>query len=578
MTRPVTKKTKANAKSNTKKVKLNATDLEKRKRQGRLHRSLMSMFKNMGFEYLKTEGKHLTFDGQTGEFDGIYIYENILLIVEETISNFSTDHIRKKDYYYGKVKENVGTLIEYLKDKFKANFAKYDDYNVSQYRLFYVYASDNFINTALRDNFKSLVFFDHTTIAYFSNLASTIKHTARFDLFKCLNLELNDIGNPGSSQAVSRIETAVILPETASGFPDGVQVVTFVMKAKELMECAYVLRKDSWDASAGPYQRLLDKRKTENIRKFLAKEKRTFIDSIIVSLPFDIKFVAKNEDSNDETEINIFQTYQFKNATMMIPYKINSIGVIDGQHRIYSHHEGEDTLEKEIGKLRNKRHLFVTGLCFDKDKFNDINKRKIESEIFLQINKEQKKVKPDLIQHIQAMNNPYSADGISFNVINNLNNNRPFDGLFSNSELIKGGLKTPSISTFGLRKLVAIDKTQTTLYKYYIGRGNSEINNNDTELGKYIEYCSKELSEYFCAIKDKYKDEWQMKTKKGGVISTTLVVGFLRSYIYMLDKYNGPQDFRFYQSRLQHLKINVNSFVSSQWNSLANEINSACWV
>lgn len=50
----------------------------------------------------------------------------------------------------------------------------------------------------------------------------------------------------------------------------------------------------------------------------------------------------------------------------MLPDEMNSICIIDGQHRVYAHYEGEenDPDEIEIANLRRKLHLLVTGLVF----------------------------------------------------------------------------------------------------------------------------------------------------------------------------------------------------------------------
>ncbi|MBD2753534.1 DGQHR domain-containing protein [Spirosoma validum] len=564
-------------KSPKKTIKKTTKEIIQARRQRSLNNKVNKIFQNMGFQYLHTDGIHETFGGQKGELDNVFLYENIILMVEQTVSD-DNDHLKKKDYFFRKIISDFPNFIIWLKNRFGKEFNKFDEYSDKQYKFFYIYIPDNVISQEKKENFSKITFIDKNSLEYFSNVSNAIKHTARFELFKFLKLNISDIGNPVSSLPLEKIETAVIMPETASGFPDGVQVLTFIMSAKVLMECAYVLRKDSWDSSIGLYQRLLDKKKLENIRKFLSEHKRTFIDSIIVTLPFDTSFSALNLETKKEDQIDIFSAIGFSNISMTIPYKINTIGIIDGQHRIYSHYEGTDSLEASINTLRKKRHLFVTGLLFDKTKFTEYSKRKLESEIFLQINNEQKTVNRQLLQYIKSLTDPYSSVGIANNVIKYLNQNKPFSGLFSDSALVKGGIKTPTILQFGLQSLVALDESEDnfTLYKFWILSGGDKVTDDGT-LSEYVIYCGKKLSDYFCALKDKYKHDWKPRNKNEGILSATTIVAFLRAYKISLESQNGPKDFEFYNNRFKNLDVDFSKYVSSHWNSLALEIVELCF-
>ena len=57
------------------------------------------------------------------------------------------------------------------------------------------------------------------------------------------------------------------------------------------------------------------------------------------------------------------------NCELILTKEMNSICVIDGQHRIYAHYvSGVDSKqERRIAELRQQLHLLVTGLVFDKD-------------------------------------------------------------------------------------------------------------------------------------------------------------------------------------------------------------------
>lgn len=66
---------------------------------------------------------------------------------------------------------------------------------------------------------------------------------------------------------------------------------------------------------------------------------------------------------------------------------MNSICVIDGQHRIFAHYESgiDSKQERIIAELRKRLHLLVTGLIFPPEMSAEERVR-IQSEIFVDIN------------------------------------------------------------------------------------------------------------------------------------------------------------------------------------------------
>lgn len=134
-----------------------------------------------------------------------------------------------------------------------------------------------------------------------------------------------------------------------------------MMSAETLIKNSYVLRKDNWEDSITLYQRLIQKEKIKGIRKFLATRQEAFYNNIIVALPSNVYFLDEEDHPIDLDSIGRYDV-----CKMMLPDEMNSICIIDGQHRVYAHYEGEenDPDEIEIANLRRKLHLLVTGLVF----------------------------------------------------------------------------------------------------------------------------------------------------------------------------------------------------------------------
>lgn len=179
------------------------------------------------------------------------------------------------------------------------------------------------------------------------------------------------------------------------------------MSAEQLLKCAYVSRNDNWENKLELYQRLIEPARINQIRKFIAEEQKSFINNIVVSLPDSVTFSQKVGNTN-EKDVNIFDIDTIKNLTIKIPIVFNSIGIIDGQHRLYAHHEADkkEKFEKIISELRGKMYLLVTGLIFSKS-FRLADRVNFESKLFLEINDNQKSVPALNLLKITSLKEPY---------------------------------------------------------------------------------------------------------------------------------------------------------------------------
>src|SRR5580698_9655650 len=124
-------------KKKRKKKKQPLTPLEKS--QKKLNKTILEMFRLMGFEYIRTGGKHQTFGGQQGEIDNVFIFENIILLCEETLVTNPGDHLRKKYDFYEKIIANKNDFLNWVKVVGKDKFDKFNNYSASRYKIFYIY-------------------------------------------------------------------------------------------------------------------------------------------------------------------------------------------------------------------------------------------------------------------------------------------------------------------------------------------------------------------------------------------------------------------------------------------------------
>ena len=277
-------------------------------------------------------------------------------------------------------------------------------------------------------------------------------YSARYDLFRFLGLTNDQIGSSVSSGSKTVIKAPIIYPEDITGFRNGVRIVSFMMSAEDLLKTSYVLRKDNWEESIWLYQRLIEKEKIKRIRAFLADKGSAFYNNIIVALPDSVRFEDESGNVVKADKIGDFQC-----CSLIIPDEMNSVCVIDGQHRIFAHYEAPENerYELTIASLRKQLHLLVTGLIFP-DGMKEAERKQLQSEIFLEINSNAKMVPADVLLHIGMVKDPLSDIGIARRVVEKLNRKRTFLNRFELSALDEGKIKVASIIKFALRYLVTI--------------------------------------------------------------------------------------------------------------------------
>ena len=201
-------------------------------------------------------------------------------------------------------------------------------------------------------------------------------------------------------------------------------------------------------------------------------------------------------------------------AYVEILNKCNIIGIIDGQHRTFAYHEGDDTYENSIKRLRKIQNLLVTGIIFPKTETQE-NRLKFEAGLFLEINSNQKKVGQLIQQEIQMQIMPFSNIAVGKRILNMLNDHGPLANMIELYSYEKGKIKTASIVSFGLKPLIKFDQSKSDSF-YSIWDNEDKIDllekncQNYTLLDDYIKFCVKGINEVMSAFKSCIKkQEWK---------------------------------------------------------------------
>ncbi|MFP4402503.1 MAG: DGQHR domain-containing protein [Candidatus Nanoarchaeia archaeon] len=468
-------------------------------------------------------------------------------------------------------------FLNWLKEKYREKFSKFEDYENSRYQIFYLYFHKKKISDDDKKYCDIIKFVNEKNLDYFKQITEILKFSSKYEIFRFLGLDLAKYKIPTSTEEEHNINTTVILPETSSGFKN-IKTVSFLLSAESLIECGYVLRKDNWEDSIEVYQRLLIKNKIKSIREYLIENERGFINNVIVSLPKEVKF------HKDGKEVDFSDLTNIESLKLTIPKTINSIGIIDGQHRIFAHYKSNEAIESKISKLRPKLHLLVTGLVFSDD-VNDIERIKIESQIFREINDNTKSVSNDVLLHILSLKDPYSSFGIARLLLMRLNSSQIFRDKFEMSTLEKAEIKSTSIIKFALGYIVEINPYKETLFKYWKNQKKEillDIKNDKFKevFDEYIDFLERTILEYFSSIRNNFRNDWNLSIKESKILSVTSINGFIIALRKTLKLY-GIKDFNFYDNKFKKLNTNFKKdnfrFASSQYNQFSEEIMIECF-
>lgn len=569
----ITKKFKKKTRSNTI-ISPTAEQLEKRVKRV-FKNKIVKTFTGAGFVYIPTNDQEMYIGLRKVEVDALFIYENIWLICEDTVKTTNIrDHVRTKNEAFGQIKSNLPLFIDELVKLFPEKESILRKYDSKRIKPFTLYISKE--DVALSDDdyklFSELTFVQLKTLNYFQWIVQCIKQSARNEIFRFLNLKNSDIGQVSSSRESTSITAPIIYPKSFTGLKNDVRIVSFMMSAEDLLNTCYVLRKDNWSDSIWLYQRLIEKGKIKGIRNFLESKGEAFYNNIIVGLPDKVRFCDEHGDYKTIDEIGDLEG----NCTLTFPKEMNSICVIDGQHRIFAHYESgiDSKQERTIAELRKQLHLLVTGLVFPPDMTAE-ERARIQSEIFVDINSNAKLVPQSVLLQIKRIQNPIADESIAQFVIEKLNKQGVFQNLLQLSTLDGGKIKTASIVRFALRYLVTVNPTdgKQSLFTYWNGDKEALLAMKNDAIEEYVKYCDAILRNYFGAIKKNLRKEWDDENSK--LLSVISINGFIIALNRQLG-INGVREFDFYDEIFKDWTFDFSKekfpYTSSQYRKFSTEI------
>lgn len=519
------------SKTSKKRTSLSSDQLLKREKRA-FKTKIKSVFTGSGFTYIRTNDQEMNVGPRKVEIDSLFIYENVWLICEDTVKKTNIrEHIRTKNEAMCQINEYLSDFIKELVNIAPQYIELFNKYEKDRLKIFGLYISKNEISLNKEDHelFNNLIFIGPQTLEYFQWLVKGIKFSAKNEIFRFLGIKSKDLGLVSSSSSNAEITAPIIYPKEFTGIKN-------------------------------------------KVREFIEKKGEAFYNNIIVGLPENIAF--KDAEGNFKTieEISTLEG----NCQLIIPKELNSICVIDGQHRIYAHYESgvDNVQERRISQLRKQLHLLVTGLVFPKDmKKEEI--AKIQSEIFDDINSNAKSVPQNILLQIKRIKNPIADESLAQFVIEKLNKQSIFKNKLQITSLDKGKIKTASIVRFALRYLVTVAPVdgKQSLFNYWTGDKDALLSANDTAIQEYVDFCVSILRNYFGAIAKNLKTEWDNPDSK--ILTVISLNGFIIALTRQLS-INGIGNFAYYDKVFTGWDFDFSKegfpYTSSQYRKFSSEI------
>ena len=363
--------------------------------------------KKLGFKcYIFDDGKSpskLRANQNRGEVDAILVRNNIIILVginkgqsnniEREIKKFFDGLSDVKDYkdilnleFDGSPSYGLQDILKKIK---KAVRKKSKSYKVIIRKIFF--APNKEVNNNPPKEINHTII-DKDASEYFSEISKALNNKILLhDFFYFLDIKEIDLDEKSPSKTDK--------PEKSTPFrvdrlpldtKNEMIMYSLSLKVKDISDYITVLRLANKYDKKG-FQRMINSTRLEKINGEYLEKNRTFPNNIIILL-------------NPETYRREEDFYNDKEKELCFLKEFNSLIIIDGQHRFFSFIKG-NKIEREI----------LISLIFLK------NNKELEAEkMFYEINKQQKRIDPNLSFSLKAKIDEKSEENFWYEVFNKL--------------------------------------------------------------------------------------------------------------------------------------------------------------
>jgi DGQHR domain-containing protein len=381
-------------------------------------------------------------------------------------------------------------------------YGKYSDFRIVLATSFEIRSKDEV--EAKKD--PRVYLWDKTFIEYYEDLLTKIPEHTKFNLL-------------GEMSVKPRVKHIVQVP-CFRVRKDGVKLYLFLEDPKEILKWAYVARREIGREMY--YQRWVIANRLQNISDYIDKEGGFFPNAPIIAFGVEPQFdlfpevAPKFPKWDSELEF----------GCLSFPGTYRSCWIIDGQHRLYG-----------LSQSKTKKHLMPFVAL-------EGTQRQDQAKLFLDINKNQKPVPPDLTWDLEGEMRPQSADGIISRVAKELNKKGVLAGKIYVPLL--GPIKRSQLRLAGVCSSIKKQKITERILQYD-QIANPLFDENPDRLVKSVSKC---LNSALTVLDQTFKD-WQ---KEGFWLRSAGIPVFVALFERIVGhrrKIPGSSDFKKYLAPLK---------------------------
>lgn len=353
---------------------------------------------------------------------------------------------------------------------------------------------------------KRIYIWDENFRDYYDDLFNKIGVYAKFNLL-------------GEMHVLPQKEEKISLPAFKIDI-NNVETFLFFIDPHDLLKIAYVARRGASYRNLNFYQRTIKVSRLKQIAKYI--DNSNFLPNDII-IAFDknmskyVEFMGSNTTNfMNNNMINASQLTSY--GILRFPKNYMSCWVIDGQHRLYAFSQTD-------------KILYIPVIAF---KDLDINQ---QSKIFLDINKNQKPVPPDLVWDLNGDLIPNEPDGIISRIVKILNDRK--DSPLNNLIIIPSKRSNGSLKISGL--CLTIKRMSIINEKFGREISNPFYSENPE---KMLINVSNALIDYLNTVKEVFNYDKQEKAKNfildnGGI---NIILRFMLVFLSALCYKNGYEE------------------------------------
>lgn len=525
---------------------------------------LRKIFEGAGFKHVPADNLHFTMDGRQSEIDHIFVWENVILLCEETTEAKPSKHCTNKMVFHGKIAADYNQFYDTycpinpaLMEAVGTMYARQD---LEVRHIYFSETADVSVGSS-----APLLILTRAQAKYFTSLVDTIERSAKYELLKYLGIALHQIGSErvsGNSVPLNSFP-AFALPAAHTSYPPGFAVVSFYADPMALITRSYVLRRDGWENPDLSYQRFVKSEKLVAMRDYLAGNGKVFINNLVVTLPSS----ALLTDADTKQPVTPAALTNKTQVQLHLPQELGTVGIVDGQHRVLSYYEGSGETEAAINRLRLRQNLLVTGIIFPPS-YTPEMRVKFEAEIFLGINSNQSPVNTQLQQDLEAIINPEKPIAIARVIVTKLSKQGPLAGLMAMSQFDPPEkIASGSLGRYVVENLV---KQKSAFYGTWDSAGIRDMTNAQ-DRAEFINYAVAQLERLLQAAAAQMKEKFR-SVPNGGVLSTTAVGGLLLLMDRLVKSGRTPSSIDYSGLFKNFDQVDFRSYSGSGWGKLSRDL------